>query len=786
MKLYYPPPLLFNLSNEQINSIRLNSLMIAVDQDKNLVCVQEIIYPSVWISFWSQYHNNVPLDRIQISISENLDNMSILKMGDQIIQGLRYIMARGYIFLGILTFTDQPLDSQILEDWGFFKRRKKYFSNLLINYHKQSKSPIILDQFYINTDFLGVGEKFFSFLHSNQVQIAQLSSYFHGSLHGVVGLKENILNFTILSQNISKQKEQNNLVLDKRGRDILINLMKKQEFLPIAGFEFNYGINSLFSLSFHGNIIWKAVEMLPQYAKPVRLYQQYLQAMIFEKPLPVQTIELPAPFLTMIPPEKEEKRKLSPEELLKLEKQSPKPTISNYSAILSAESHEDAKSSSKPTTINESPQSTSLQQENKTTTPLEKISLEKPKLNLSKPIIKEIHKDDSLETGEDYQDIFSPSAEKLQLFDKEGKAIINPDEIDTVLQQYSEEISKESGQLINTSLMSKNEMFEDLEASLKALSQLDELAQEDQAVSRIYYPPLSLISKASKDGMAIGGSTVIVSIGTGKNLWMVPEIKGTQMWGTFYKDSDLSDQFEDFVALQEREIESLEDFEVFLQNAFIRIRNNNHLFLGICDFEANGFERNVFEPELILPPEELQKLMDIHQKKRENMQFPELEKEQWIEIRYFGNSKILQFFTNSNINSVLEIAQNIYGNPVFSKGKIAGIVCLDEEAAYFFILTDNLASLDQESPKFEIDQTTLQNMYQMIDEMNLTPASFWMISFGFDGLRTLEQWEEIKQGIIFPVIKENYEKYFVHLLELKSKEDQIRASAENRFQLNNE
>ena len=61
--------------------------------------------------------------------------------------------------------------------------------------------------------------------------------------------------------------------------------------------------------------------MLPQYAKPVRLYQQYLQAMIFEKPLPVQTIELPAPFLTMIPPEKEEKRKLSPEELLKLEKQ---------------------------------------------------------------------------------------------------------------------------------------------------------------------------------------------------------------------------------------------------------------------------------------------------------------------------------------------------------------------------------------------------------------------------------------------------------------------------------
>ncbi|WP_457558034.1 hypothetical protein [Candidatus Harpocratesius sp.] len=788
MKLFYPPPQLFDIDREQISLYRLNSSMIAVDQNKNLINVRDIIHPSVWISFWEQYNKGFQKDQIHIKNEEHSQANSILRLGDQIIQGLNYIMTKGYIFLGILTFSEQVQDPQILEDWGFFKRRKKYFNDLITKYYEQPITPQIEEKSYVFTKFLGVGEKFFTFSQLSQVQIAQMSSYFHGDLHGVVGLKENTLHFMLLSQNISKHEENADLIMDKRGRDILISLIKSKEFIPAAAFQFDYGISSLFKIKYEGINLWNAMELLPQYSKPMKLYQQYLQALIFNKALPIKRVELPPPFLIEVPTFTKEERMLTPEELLKEEGKEIKQFKSEISSATSQgviKNQEQNANISNIAKISPIPHSEKLDkqdfsQKTKTSTlKLKKISLEKPQL---KPIIPLNAQTNSiLEIEEEYEDVFNKTKEKIQLFDENGKAIINPNEIDSVMSQFSEEISRESGKIINPSIMTKDEIFKDLEASLNALSQLDELAQDSQAVSRIYYPPLSLISNASKEGMAIGGSTVIVSIGTGKNLWMVPEIKGTRMWGTFYKDSELSDQFEDFIALQEKEIESIEDFELFLQNAFVRIRSNNQVFLGICDFEANGFERNVFDPELMLDSSDLQKLMEIHQKKRENMQFPELEKEQWIEIRYYGNSEIIKFFTDPNITSILEIAKNSTENVVFSKGKIAGIVCLDEEAAYFFILSDNLKFLNNEEEKFIIDTKTLEKMYQMIEEMDLTPASFWRISFGFNSFKQLERWDEIKEGIIFPIIKENYEKYLSKLLEIKEKEDQIRSSAEQRF-----
>ncbi|MCF2141978.1 MAG: hypothetical protein K9W44_18155 [Candidatus Lokiarchaeota archaeon] len=788
MKLFYPPPQLFDIDRKQISLYRLNSLMIAVDQNKNLINVRDIIHPSIWISFWDQYNKGIPKDQIHIIKEEDSQVNSVLRLGDQIIQGLNYIMTKGYIFLGILTFTEQVQDPQILEDWGFFKRRKKYFNDLITKYYEQPITPQIEERSYVFAKFLGVGEKFFTFSQLNQVQIAQMSSYFHGNLHGVVGLKENTLHFMLLSQNISKHEESSDLIMDKRGRDILINLIKSKEFIPAAAFQFDYGISSLYKIKFEGINLWNAMELLPQYSKPMKLYQQYLQALIFDKPLPIKRVELPPPFLIEVPTFTKEERMLSPEELLEEEekgKTQSKPDISSETPQRDIKDKEqktnlDNIEKISPITHSEQLKTPELPQKPQVSTlKLNKISLDKPQLKPIKPL----NPQSSSVLEEEYEDIFNRTKEKIQLFDENGKAIINPNEIDSVMSTFSEEIMRESGKMINPSIMTKDEIFKDLEASLKALSQLDELAQDDQAVSRIYYPPLSLISNASKEGMAIGGSTVIVSIGTGKNLWMVPEIKGTQMWGTFYKDSELSDQFEDFIALQEKEIESIEDFELFLQNAFVRIRSNNQVFLGICDFEANGFERNVFDPELMLDSSDLQKLMEIHQKKRENMQFPELEKEQWIEIRYYGNSEIIKFFTDPNITSILEIAKSSTENIVFRKGKIAGIVCLDEEAAYFFILSDNLKFLNGEKEKFIIDTKTLEKMYQMIEEMDLTPASFWRISFGFNSFKQLERWDEIKKGIIFPIIKENYEKYLAKLLEIKEKEDQIRNSAEQRFQI---
>jgi hypothetical protein len=266
------------------------------------------------------------------------------------------------------------------------------------------------------------------------------------------------------------------------------------------------------------------------------------------------------------------------------------------------------------------------------------------------------------------------------------------------------------------------------------MSKLDELATKDQAVNRIYYPPPTLISFASQEGMEIGGSTVVVSTGTGRNLYMVPELKRMQMWGKFYKDLEGNPQIEDFIAMDEKDIESSGDLENIIQKAFISIRRNNQIFLGIMEIEGNGFEKNVFE-EFELPWEEIEKLMQINIKRRMIIKYPEISKENWIEIRYYGKQK--DFLANNIRQGTLEIAEETVKDPRYSQGILIGIVCVDEEATYFFILGDNFDHLNESNYKMPVDRITLEKMHDLIDKSQLTPVSWWKLKFGFAGLEML-------------------------------------------------
>ncbi|MHA1672312.1 MAG: hypothetical protein ACTSYI_01665 [Promethearchaeota archaeon] len=763
MKLKYPAPQLLKADLKTLRQYPRSVAMVAVDAEKNLIIVNEIENPSLWTAFWKQIQAGNDLNSIVLTKDMAEDSCSISWLGDQIVKGLNYVMGKGYIFLGILIFDNEVLDQQIIDDWTFFKRKKQYFINILKNYFDSEYFPKFHDRSMIDLEFIGTGEKFFSMSQMNLGQIAQMTSYFSGELHGIAGFKNTTMDLMIISQNIAKKSEDIPLALNKRGRDTVIDLIKSREIIPIAGFQFIYGIDALRQIKCGEASLWNSMEMIPKYAKPIKLYNNYVQALIYDKPSPVEPINFPSPFSTVIPSVyNQEVKKLSVEEMLKdlkpIETESP----SSITQILDENTEVKLK---KPSIA---PLKISLP-------PLKKISPISP----NHPVDAEISVEDGSEQV--YEDVFEKQKEKVQLFDEDGKMIVDPNQIDYVLDKYSSEFSNDINFEVNPKKMTKDEMLKDLEESISAISQLDRLALEDQAISRIYYPPPSLISKATKEGMIIGGSTVILSAGTGWNLFMVPEIKYTQMWGKFYEESDLSDQLEDFVALRDKEIDSGEEYENLLQNAFVRIKGNNHIFLGLCDLEGNGFERNVFDPELMLDNQEIQKLMGIHQQKRENMQFPVLENEQWIEIRYYGKPETIKLLTNPHSNSTLEIANDIRDNTIYAKGVIAGIVCLDQDGAYFFILSDNLQTINEEESQFQIDFETLNRMHNMIDEMGLSPASWWRISFGFKSFESYFQWDEIKDGVVFPIIKDNYEKYVLKLLETKLNEDRIRDSLEKRF-----
>jgi len=260
-------------------------------------------------------------------------------------------------------------------------------------------------------------------------------------------------------------------------------------------------------------------------------------------------------------------------------------------------------------------------------------------------------------------------------------------------------------------------------------------------------------------------------MGTGRNLWMVPELKRMQMWGKFYKDLEGTPQIEDFVAMDEKDITDPSQFEDIIQKAFLNIRKNNTLFVGLIEIEGNGFEAKIFEECPVLSAD-IKKLMNIHIQRRETAKFPEISQEGFIDIKFYGQNR--EIIDNPNIQGVLDIAKELSEDPRYAKGTLTGIVCVKQDAAYFFILSNNFDQMDILEPKYSIDNVTLNKMYEMVEHEGLIPVSWFKIRFGFQALDSLFLWQDIKEGPIGSMIQENYQKYISHLMQSKASEDALK------------
>ena len=113
----------------------------------------------------------------------------------------------------------------------------------------------------------------------------------------------------------------------------------------------------------------------------------------------------------------------------------------------------------------------------------------------------------------------------------------------------------------------------------------------------------------------------------------------------------------------------------------------------------------------------------------------------------------------------------------YSKGKITGIICVDEEAVYFFILSDNF----KENSNYSIDYENLSKMYELIETTKLTPVSWCQFAFGFPAFQNVPLWYDVKDGSIMEIVKENYEKYIQGIIATKEREDKLRKEIESDF-----
>lgn len=803
MKLYYAYPTIFESDptemGKELNSHSIG--MLAITPAKDLVVVEEMFHPSIWESFWAQVAQGKPLNIISIkkSTSEE-DPNNITSIRNHITDGLNYIMGKGYIFIGLLYSDSQPFDKQIAEEKGLFKTRKsKEFLRMHEKYHEKANYPLLENKKYVKTRFLGVGEDFFSLSSVPYKDIAQMSSFFRGNLNGIMGVPQNedLLQFIILSQNITKEQETPEFILNKHGRKTLINLIKTGEFSPVGGFRLDYGLDSVRYLP-----QWGSLELIPQFNKLIQTYQKYLQALIlgqkiatpslyksspFDKEteqLPTQnTITPPSPptisNATIIPPPRP--TSIPPPEIKA-------PLIEEINSHISPEKvplpkinmMEKATPQPLEKIFLEPMNPKIVELEKPEMTPLVKPSISPPSIKLTKPSLEPIKPQGfslgkaSVET-EEYEDVFQRSEEIQPLFDDSGKKkVLDTNELSSMIKDATIFLEGDLGHSVDPILMSQNDILKDMEASLAALSQLDEISQNEQAESRIYYPPAPFISTATKDGMQIGGSICVLSMGAGRNIWMVPEVSSQQMWGEFWSQEEVegNPQVKEFSILNSKEIEEKGELEDLLQNTFITIRRNNHIFLGLICLEGNGFETTVYA-ENDLSSSEIAKLNEIYMGRRDTAKFPEIAKEHWISMQYYGRKEAISFLMNPNATGALEIATNSIQDPRFQKGIVCGIICVDEVAGHFFMLSDNLDELDVDSPAFQTHQETLDKMFFMIESSGLTPVSWCKMIFGYQSLDEIPFFDEIKDGIIGQMITEKYQKYINKLIDSKKREDRL-------------
>ena len=687
MKLYYPTPLIFAESDPSELLKYAHSIgMIALNHNKELEMVREIYYPSIWRSFYTQI-KSTDISKINIKKNPNEDPSSISMVGDEIVKGLRYIISKGYIFLGLLYFDSEVLDPQLCEEHSWFRKRDIDFKNMLSKYQIRGISPK-LNENCIEAGFIGRGEDFFKFKDRNFQQISQSTTIFRGSMNGIAGISQDHFLFTILSQNITQGKQIPELIFDKIGKQTLERLVKTKKFYPALGFRFDYGIDSFKQLPQN---LWSSIEFIPRYSKCIKKFLSYLKSKIQNIQSPFSLIDLESPLdIDNLGDEIEEKKAtLSVDDLLK----GPKPAESPEKIILQKPIIHKP-----PIILNKIEIPAQITEEQKEIELKSEVNIIKPppppKLPLSN--IENVSKED-ISTSDKYEDIFNKP--EVQIFEKKDEMVIDGEISKDIMRHATSLIEGDFGSPVNPSFMTEESIFNDLENSLKAMSELDKLAQKDEAISRIFYPPRALFSYSNKEGMEIGGCTVLVSMGVGREISMLTEFAKDQTWAVFDNEIDIGNPQIKFIIPKEGTfIDEPEDLERIIHNGFINIKRNGHVFLGICEINGNGFETNSFETELEMKSEDLIKLNEIYLDRIKTIKYPPLIEEKWIEIHYIGREETIKFLTNPDSVGILDIAYDTIGDMRYSKGKISGIICVDEEAVYFYILTDNLDNLSTENP----------------------------------------------------------------------------------------
>ena len=142
MKFFNPSPVLLEIGSENITSYHSSLGMLAISPRNELKIVREIKQFPLWRHYWE----NVRAGKLpnEIFWEEDPIDAGITLLGNEIINGLRYIMSKGYIFVGFCYLDGDIFDNQYLAQGLFAKRKNKFLINMHQSYRELERYPHII------------------------------------------------------------------------------------------------------------------------------------------------------------------------------------------------------------------------------------------------------------------------------------------------------------------------------------------------------------------------------------------------------------------------------------------------------------------------------------------------------------------------------------------------------------------------------------------------------------------------------------------------------------------
>ncbi len=333
-------------------------------------------------------------------------------------------------------------------------------------------------------------------------------------------------------------------------------------------------------------------------------------------------------------------------------------------------------------------------------------------------------------------------------------------------------LDEDLGRTIDISCMTEEDIERDSSECMTTLNRLNEMQLSSQEISLLYNPPKVLFSYGDFKRAAIFGAMSLLSIDIGSNISCIADLRMDLSWGEYVYDEFHKKVDDDSFFNLEGDKKNFIEFENPLQlleiycKSFQDIMHGGEIFLGLLELESNAFEFSLFQ-ELDINEQDLGTLQQFYQDKSE-VKLPSL-KDGHVQIRWFGNGKEYFTFINHDCVGIYDLADIVCSDPAYDNKYVTGIVCVDSNSTYFFILNNNFKGNSD-----KINEKTLEIMYQKLLKTNMAPLCWFKITLGLESLKKHTFWKQASQFSTLGMILQNYKKYLKGLTIIKEKEKKYR------------